>query len=440
MCRVLAIALGLGLVAPGAVGAAERGSEDFRLRSVEALHLDDVHPGPDGLRVVDVYFRALTGHGEPVEHLRPVDVEIFQDEERVDVEDVTLRPLGETDRGVACVLALDVSRTMKGEPFERARGGALQLLDRLGSHDRAAVVAFGGSVEVVAPFRASRGEKRVQLESLGIESEALSTVLHDGVHRSLEMIREGRDLPRRAFVVVFSDGKDAGSTHSLESVIELARGSGTEVRVLVFGIGYARFGGGGLEVLRRLSRETGASFLEARSALRLDSFFDDVWSQMMGSYVARFPSSLDGEAHGVRVAVEGEEATRTALYPDRPRPWWPWLAGGGVLAAAGLGAWAMAQRRSPGRLVFVGGPRAGESVALRPGRLRIGALPDNDVVLASETVSRYHAEVRVEGRRVGIQDLRSRNGTQVNGKPVRESPLQPGDRVRIADLELVYER
>ena len=44
------------------------------------------------------------------------------------------------------------------------------------------------------------------------------------------------------------------------------------------------------------------------------------------------------------------------------------------------------------------------------------------------------------GKRVEIQDLHSTNGTLVNGSSVRTSPLQPGDKIRIGRVELVFER
>jgi pSer/pThr/pTyr-binding forkhead associated (FHA) protein len=43
---------------------------------------------------------------------------------------------------------------------------------------------------------------------------------------------------------------------------------------------------------------------------------------------------------------------------------------------------------------------------------------------------------------VEIKDLHSENGTLLNGNPVESVPisLQPGDRIQIADVHLVYER
>jgi hypothetical protein len=192
---------------------AARSEDTFDTRKVERLHLDDVYPGPDGERVVELYLRALTRYGEPVLQLRPRDVVIREDEDRIDPEDLEpigaaerplkkLQTLATTGRGMTAVVAIDTSRTMKGEPFRRARDAALELLTRLESHDKVAIVAFSDEVRVVSPFSDSVAGRRVALEGLEVDRESLTTVLHDGVAKAVELIRLGEELPRRAFVIV----------------------------------------------------------------------------------------------------------------------------------------------------------------------------------------------------------------------------------------------
>jgi hypothetical protein len=172
----------------------------------------------------------------------------------------------------------------------------------------------------------------------------------------------------------------------------------------------------------------------------LRDFFDSIATQMLGSYLLSFSSAMDGEEHELRITLKQLTAARKARYPEISGPIWPWLL---VLAVLGLavGAFFLVQAgTSQGRLSIVSGPNAGAVIALKPGKNRIGALEDNDISLPTNTVSRYHAEIVSRGRWVQILDLDSRNGTRVNGQIVRESPLQPGDRIEIADVELVYQR
>jgi VWFA-related protein len=416
--------------------------EGFEIKKVEKLHLDDVYPSPEGEHNVELYLRALTRYGEPIEKLRSVDLVIRDGDERIDPEDVSLESLSETHRGMTAVIAIDTSRTMKGEPFRRAKAAAIEFLDHLESTDKVAVVAFSDEARTVVGFSASRAAARVEMDGLEVDTDSLSTALHDGVYEAIEIIRSGENLPRRSFVIVFSDGKDAGSNRTLEEVI--TKSAATEVRppALIFSIGYARFGGEGLAVLRELSEKTGGDFLQATSTIHLSSFFNEIWRQMMKSYVVRFPSDMDGEDHRVEISLDDVADTKTVRYPDLPTDIRPYLfVAGGVLAVAVI-ALLLARGRGAGQLVIIAGPRSGDVVAVKGSKLSIGALEDNDVVLVSETVSRYHAAIHRKGRKVEIEDLNSVNGTFVNGIQIRRasSPLRPGDKIRIADVDMEYQR
>jgi len=428
--------LGLGATAT-AQDEPETVPDDYRLQKVDGLFLDDV-AFDRGERLAELYFRALTRFGEPVRSLSVAEVDLREDDQDVANKDMELLSLEESGRGVSAVLLIDNSRTMKGEPFERAKEAALDLIDRLSSLDRIAVVSFAGSPEEVAPFDMARPTARVHVESLEIEPNSLNTTLFDAMYKAVDLLRKSEGIPRRSFVIVLSDGNDGGSNHTLEQAIALARGSDTQPRILVFAIGHARFGRAGLAALEEIARATGADFFEASSAGQLGSFYKQILHQMMQSYVLTFPVDLDGQSHSLQLALPGVTDRRLALYPDVPRNWIPWLAGGASVLLLGAGGWLLLRKlRSGGRLVFEDG---GTVVPLRYGQTRIGARPDNDVVIESATVSRYHAEIRVKGRKVEIEDLRSRNGTQVNGEPVKRRLLRDGDRIVLADVEVRYER
>ena len=65
----------------------------------------------------------------------------------------------------------------------------------------------------------------------------------------------------------------------------------------------------------------------------------------------------------------------------------------------------------------------------------IGRRPDLDFTLVCRLVSRNHCEVRQE-EAVWVTDLRSRNGTRLNGRrltPHLGMPFRPGDELRVVD-------
>jgi hypothetical protein len=82
----------------------------------------------------------------------------------------------------------------------------------------------------------------------------------------------------------------------------------------------------------------------------------------------------------------------------------------------------------------------GQTYAVLRSPTRVGRLPDNDIVLNDKRISRHHAEVIQKGGRWVLRDTGSTNGTAVNGKIVRETVLNPGDRISLGGLEVTWEQ
>ena len=80
----------------------------------------------------------------------------------------------------------------------------------------------------------------------------------------------------------------------------------------------------------------------------------------------------------------------------------------------------------------VAGREKGRMFELANDRITIGRSDDNDIVVATEAVSRYHAVIeRVPEGYWLIRDNQSKNGVQVNGVQVEEHRLQGGDVVQV---------
>src|SRR5262245_32245949 len=70
----------------------------------------------------------------------------------------------------------------------------------------------------------------------------------------------------------------------------------------------------------------------------------------------------------------------------------------------------------------------------------IGRLPDNAVIIDNPAVSGHHARVFAEGQQVILEDLRSTNGTFVNGRPITRHALQHGDEVLVGKHSIVFDQ
>jgi pSer/pThr/pTyr-binding forkhead associated (FHA) protein len=76
-------------------------------------------------------------------------------------------------------------------------------------------------------------------------------------------------------------------------------------------------------------------------------------------------------------------------------------------------------------------------VELKLGISRLGRAPDNDVQLEHPTVSGNHCEIQVGCGQVSVRDCGSTNGTFLDGTPIQDAILLPGQTLCLGDVELL---
>lgn len=83
-------------------------------------------------------------------------------------------------------------------------------------------------------------------------------------------------------------------------------------------------------------------------------------------------------------------------------------------------------------LVAKNGPLAGKRWLIKS-LLTIGREPECDVNIADRQVSRLHARILLDGIKVLLEDLGSKNGTYIRGKKIEDQAfLEDGDTLQIA--------
>ncbi|HYQ26288.1 MAG TPA: FHA domain-containing protein, partial [Polyangiaceae bacterium] len=91
----------------------------------------------------------------------------------------------------------------------------------------------------------------------------------------------------------------------------------------------------------------------------------------------------------------------------------------------------------PARLIVLEGPQAGQKFKI-DGDVVLGRAIDSTVVLEDPEVSRSH--VRITRSHAGVyivEDMGSRNGTQVNGVPIQKQFLSFGDKIQVGPRVLI---
>ncbi|MBB3038046.1 DUF3662 and FHA domain-containing protein [Hoyosella altamirensis] len=83
------------------------------------------------------------------------------------------------------------------------------------------------------------------------------------------------------------------------------------------------------------------------------------------------------------------------------------------------------------------GDGSGRSLTMRKGATVIGRGQDAQFRVPDTGVSRRHAEIRWDGQLALLSDLKSTNGTTVNGSPITVWQLADGDVIRVGHSEII---
>jgi len=144
-----------------------------------------------------------------------------------------------------CVLLLDTSGSMQGEPIEALNQGLLSLKDELVKNSLAsrrvevAIVTFDSQVNVVQDFVTADQFNPPILTAQGL------TTMGAGIHKALDMVQERKSLYRangiayyRPWIFMITDGEPQGEQDQVvEQAAQRVQGDEANKRVAFFSVG-----------------------------------------------------------------------------------------------------------------------------------------------------------------------------------------------------------
>jgi transcriptional regulator with GAF, ATPase, and Fis domain len=90
------------------------------------------------------------------------------------------------------------------------------------------------------------------------------------------------------------------------------------------------------------------------------------------------------------------------------------------------------------KLVIIKGPQRGTEFVIAADVIRVGKAPENDLVIADETVSRVHFEIVRDAKGYLVRDMKSTNGTFLDSAEVKEAYLRAGSVIKAGEVELKF--
>jgi Mg-chelatase subunit ChlD len=209
-------------------------------------------PGP----LPSSYFR-LVEDGKPIATAR--EIKSFKD----------------SGQGLALIICVDVSGSMKGAPLADTQEALLSFLGKVRSQDHIALVSFADEDKIESSFTDTREQLAQAIRNL--QPRGTQTKLRQTLYKALDMFDRAK-VPERRRLLVISDGRDEGSVESIRNVIDKAtKSSFTPIDV----VGRGKIAPQFTEVLQSLAGATGGRFAHARpNRLTLTDAIDWIYSSL----------------------------------------------------------------------------------------------------------------------------------------------------------------
>jgi len=425
------------------------------------------------------YVNVIGASGSPIQGLSQDLFRVYEggrsDSSKIEKVD----SLEAAQTGASIVLVIQASGAMLPVQ-EDLKKAVTAFVNGLSEKDQVAVVDYGETAEVVAPFSEDKGD--VAGKAAKITFTGRSFLLYDGLAQAIQLFAAGSApgkggapslLPVPKALVVISDGRDNGSATDVEKVISDAG----KRRIPIHAVGHSELDQDSLANLEVISRRTGGTYRPAATVEDINKSLTVIKDYINKMYVLQWKTRLphDGKDHRVEIAMENEGSS-TSLKSSilvRTPDFTDWLRIGIIAAVVllvvvgGIAIYLVTRPKPPptrfcpvckraqmpewdvclfclksakARLIMQkgAGPK-GKTWPLVGKVVSLGSGPENSIRILDGAVSGKHAGVAIDGNKFEIVDLGSKNGVLVNGKKTPRRFLRNGDVITLGMTEFKFE-
>ncbi len=193
---------------------------------------------------------ATDQQGRAVENLSPHDIAVLDEDYRI--SNFELQPASELPLRVGVVLDTSESNLPAWTSTKQAVAEFLQ--ETLKPRDQAILIAFDSRVEMEKQVDDPEDARSL----MAAVPSGGQTALYDALYKTCESaVFNDFHEPRRSALILFSDGKDNLSWHSLDQTIEKAGANG--IAVYTISVHSRKMPNSGDAVLHRLAQNTGGT-------------------------------------------------------------------------------------------------------------------------------------------------------------------------------------
>lgn len=251
---------------------------------------------------IKIYVEVLDNHGNSFIGLTRNNFKVIEDGK--EIEDFETSFIYRSNDWLDIVIAIDRSGSMKGEPFEKSKIAAIDLLRQLSASDKVAFLAYDDKVDLWVDF--TRDKKFIinKIKSLKTRKD---TAFYDALSLSLDKL--GKSSSPRKVIFSFTDGKDTSSQIKIKDLIKKL--SKKDILCFLFGMGKSV----NQAVLEKISYSSRHKYFYNPDLKKIGDVYESIVRNLGFRYIISYKSQVV-PSRGNHV-VEVQYKNRDVLAKDR---------------------------------------------------------------------------------------------------------------------------
>ncbi len=298
------------------------------------------NPGGYGIKIfkvesafypfVQVYFRTFDQNQRPLVNLNYMNIGVMIKGRSYDnsKQQYTIQSIRQREEATRSVVVLDASLSMAGTPFNEARTAIGRFIDGKRPQDEVAILAVRDTPTGYDPVSGFERDGAALARRLkDVVSDGKKTRLYDVIGAAMQMCgmsSQGSSVSPSlsnyivsCSIVVFSDGRDAGSAVTRNELN--TRITALPIPVPIYSIAYSKLHTEYFKNLESLSKNSfGIYYGIGQSMTEMSRVVEDIQNIIQSDYVLTFRSYIepDGENYGIKVGVEYPSGSGKYIYDN----------------------------------------------------------------------------------------------------------------------------
>lgn len=244
--------------------------------------------------IVKIFIAARNVDQADLSGLNEENVYIYEDGFRVNY--VRVLSYEESKDLLYLVFSIDSSKSINKEYFKRIKKTAKEIILNANPSDRIAIYRFNNEVLMLNSFTNNRAKLMESIDT--IERHGNKTLLFDAIYDSIDILSKV-EVSRKA-IVVFTDGKDEGSSISIKDIVQFSRDLDIPIHFICLKSSKNK------TKLARISKLTGGKLIYSTEANDFAGMYKTIIRMIKSQYIVQYKTMLkpDGKKHQIEARLK----------------------------------------------------------------------------------------------------------------------------------------